>query len=294
MAEVKWIKISTEIFDNRKIKQIESLPDGDSIIVIWVKLLCLAGQINDCGMIYFTKEIPYTEQMLAQHFNRPLTTIQMALNTFQQFGMIELIDNVVHISNWEKYQNVEGMERIREQNRLRKQRQREKQKLLPNVSRDCHVTVTKSHATDIEEDIDLDKEKISITVSKDTVRSTDILRIMEAWNELDKYGIPQVTKVANDTNRYKQLTARIKSYGVDSVLEAIGKIADSSYLQGGGKNGWMITFDWFIRPNNFPKVLEGNYDNSGTNSKPKNVNEIEPHETVWPGTEAVLARFRGN
>ena len=293
MADVKWIKLSTEIFDNRKIKQIESLPDGDSIIVIWVKLLCLAGQINDCGMIYFTKEIPYTEQMLAQHFNRPLTTIQMALNTFQQFGMIELIDNVVHISNWEKYQNVEGMERIREQTRKRVAKHREVKKLLTgNVT--SNVTVTQGNATDIEEDIDLDKEKISITVSKDTVRSTDILRIIEAWNELDKYGIPQVTKVANDTNRYKQLTARIKSYGVDSVLEAIGKIADSSYLQGGGKNGWMITFDWFIRPNNFPKVLEGNYDNSGTNSKPKNVNEIEPHETVWPGTEAVLARFRGN
>lgn len=293
MADVKWIKLSTEIFDNRKIKQIESLPDGDSIIVIWVKLLCLAGQINDCGMIYFTKEIPYTEQMLAQHFNRPLTTIQMALNTFQQFGMIELIDNVVHISNWEKYQNVEGMERIREQTRKRVAKHREVKKLLTgNVT--SNVTVTQGNATDIEEDIDLDKEKISITVSKDTVRSTDILRIIEAWNELDKYGIPQVTKVANDTNRYKQLTARIKTYGVDSVLEAIGKIADSSYLQGGGKNGWMITFDWFIRPNNFPKVLEGNYDNSGTNSKPKNVNEIEPHETVWPGTEAVLARFRGN
>lgn len=63
MAEVKWIKIATEIFDNRKIKQIENLPDGDSIIVIWFKLLCLAGNINDNGMVYFTQEIPYTEQM---------------------------------------------------------------------------------------------------------------------------------------------------------------------------------------------------------------------------------------
>ena len=117
MADVKWIKLSTGIFDNRKIRQIECLPDGDSIIVIWMKLLCLAGEINDCGMVYFTREIPYTDQMLSQQFNRPLTTIQMALNTFQQFGMIQLIDNILHISNWEKYQNVEGMERIREQNR---------------------------------------------------------------------------------------------------------------------------------------------------------------------------------
>ena len=57
MAEVKWIKLSSNIFDNTKIKQIEVLPDGDTIIVIWVKLLCLAGNINDNGFVYLTKEI---------------------------------------------------------------------------------------------------------------------------------------------------------------------------------------------------------------------------------------------
>ena len=106
MADIKWIKIVTDMFDNRKIRQIECLPDGDSIIVIWMKLLCLAGQTNDNGMVYFTKDIPYTEQMLSQQFNRPLTTIQMALKTFEQFGMVELVDNILHISNWEKCQNI--------------------------------------------------------------------------------------------------------------------------------------------------------------------------------------------
>lgn len=109
MSEVKWIKIAADIFDNRKIRQIVCIPDGDSIIVVWVKLLCLAGNINDSGMIYFTKEIPYTDQMLATQFNRPLATVQLALKTFENFGMIELVDNILHISNWEKYQNVDGM-----------------------------------------------------------------------------------------------------------------------------------------------------------------------------------------
>ena len=125
MSDVKWIKMATNIFDNRKIRQIESLPDGDAIIVIWMKLLCLAGNINDSGMVYFTKEIPYTEQMMATQFNRPLATVQMAMRTFEQFGMIEIINNVLHISNWEKYQNIEGMDKIREQNRIRKQKQRD-------------------------------------------------------------------------------------------------------------------------------------------------------------------------
>ena len=119
MADVKWIKLVTNVFDNRKIKQIEILPEGDTIIVIWMKLLCLAGNINDKGYIYFTDEIPYTEQMLATQFNRPLPIVQLALRTFQSFGMIEIIDDIIHISSWEKYQNIEGMEKIKEQNRLR-------------------------------------------------------------------------------------------------------------------------------------------------------------------------------
>lgn len=159
MAEVKWIKLVTDLFDNRKIKQIEVLPEGDAIIVIWMKLLCLAGNINDSGYVYFTNEIPYTDQMLSTQFNRPLTTIQLALKTFEQFGMIEIIDDMLRISNWEKYQSVDKMAEIREYNRLAKQRSREKQKLLNNVN-DMSMTSQPCQGTDIdidiEEDIDID------------------------------------------------------------------------------------------------------------------------------------------
>lgn len=157
MAEVKWIKLVTDLFDNRKIKQIEVLPDGDAIIVIWMKLLCLAGNINDRGYVYFTNEIPYTDQMLSTQFNRPLTTIQLALKTFEQFGMIEIIDDMLRISNWEKYQSVDKMAEIREYNRLAKQRSREKQKLLNDVN-DMSMTSQPCQCTDIdiEEDIDID------------------------------------------------------------------------------------------------------------------------------------------
>jgi predicted phage replisome organizer/uncharacterized phage protein (TIGR02220 family) len=160
MAEVKWIKLATKIFDNRKIRQIECLPDGDAIIVIWVKLLCLAGNINDSGLVYFTKEIPYTDQMLATQFNRPLTTVQLALKTFVQFEMVEVIDNILHISNWEKYQSVDRLTEIREYNRLAKQRSREKQKALQSPSEDVNdksMTSQRCHDTDI--DIDKDKEE---------------------------------------------------------------------------------------------------------------------------------------
>lgn len=161
MSEIKWIKLATNIFDNRKIKLIESMPEGATMIVIWLKILCLAGNINDNGLIYLTCEIPYTDQMLATQFGVPLHVLQLAMNTFQSFEMIDIIDDVIHVSNWEKYQNIEGMKKVREQNRIRKQNQRAREKLLAEsvMSRDSHATVTSSHATDI--DIDIDIESIS-------------------------------------------------------------------------------------------------------------------------------------
>lgn len=156
MAEIKWIKLDISIFDNRKIKQIKSLPDGDSIILIWLQLMCLAGNVNDCGKVYLTEEIPYTEQMLATAFNEPLSTVQMALKVFEQFRMIDVIDDIIYISNWEKYQSVEGMEKVREQTRKRVAIYREKQKLISSVT--SNVTVTQGNAIDIDKDIEEEKE----------------------------------------------------------------------------------------------------------------------------------------
>lgn len=147
-SEIKWIKLSTDVFNNRKIKQIEQMPDGDSLIVIWIKLLVLAGKTNHDGTVYFTEDIPYTDQLLSVQFGRPLSTIQLALSTFVRFGMIEIVNDLIMVSNWEKYQSVDGMDKIREQNRLRKQKSRERQRLLSanhdEASRDGHVTVTQN------------------------------------------------------------------------------------------------------------------------------------------------------
>ena len=154
MAEVKWIKIVTDIFNNKKIKQIDAMPDADSILVIWFKLLCLAGNINESGLIILTKDLAYTEEMLATEFRKPINTVRLALKTFESFGMIELVDNIYCISNWEKYQNIEGLEKIREQTRLRVEKHRNKQKILP-----CNATVTQGNATDIELDKNKNKSK---------------------------------------------------------------------------------------------------------------------------------------
>ena len=145
MADIKWIKITTDVFDDDKILLIESLPDADSIIVIWFKLLCLAGKQNNSGVFIMGNKIPYTEKMLSTIFRRKESTVKLALQTFEQFGMIERINDVITLPNWEKHQSLDKLESAKEKTRSRVAKYREKQKALTMGNEDvtqCNVTVT--------------------------------------------------------------------------------------------------------------------------------------------------------
>lgn len=157
MSDLKWIKVVVDIFDDEKILLIESLPEADSIIVCWFKLLCLAGKQNNSGVLMLNDRIPYTDEMLATIFRRPLQTVRLALETFERFGMVEIINGAVTIPNWGKHQALEGIDRVREQNRERVSRYREKQKLLADGNVTGNVTVTQCNG--IEEEIEVDKEE---------------------------------------------------------------------------------------------------------------------------------------
>jgi predicted phage replisome organizer len=170
MAEVKWIKIVTDVFNDEKIKLIEMMPDADTLLVIWFKILCLAGKSNRSGMLMLSDKIHYNDEMLSNIFNRPLTTIRLALKAFEEFGMIEIIDNTYYISNWEKHQSVESLDKIREQTKARVQKHRSKA-LGCNVT--SSVTVTQSNET--EEELELEEdEDISIIIKhfEDNIGST--------------------------------------------------------------------------------------------------------------------------
>ena len=156
MSEVKWIKITTNVFNDEKIQLIESMPDSDTLIVIWFKLLALAGRCNNGGIITINDNTPYTDDMLATLFRRKKTVVTLALNTFKAFGMIEIYDDVIAIVNWEKHQNVDGLERIRENTRLRVQKYRDKQKNLIE-----HKEEEKEKEVDKERDIE---SNVSVTL----------------------------------------------------------------------------------------------------------------------------------
>lgn len=230
MADVKWIKLAVDMFDNRKIRQIETLPDGDGIIVIWVKLLCLAGITNDGGLVYFTRDIPYTEQMLANYFQRPIALVQMALRVFQQFGMIELVDDIIMVSGWEKYQSLDRLERIQAQNRERQRRFKEQKRkdALPVT-----LPVTEDNASDKEEDIDRDIEyKTQASTSQEGKTPKSSKPKSEIKYKYGEYGWVQLSD-----EQYGSLLRDLGQVELDRCISYIDESAQSS----GNKNRWK---DW--------------------------------------------------
>ena len=248
MAEIKWIKLTTDMFDNRKIKHLRRLPEGNNIVLIWVMLLTMAGRCNSGGMIFLTENIPYTPKMLADELDFEENTVQLAMTALEQLGMIVTNNGFFAIAGWDEHQNIEGLEKIREQNRLRKQKQREKQKLLPEASRECHVTVTQCHAIDIEED----KEE---ELEKDKEKSIDCQQVVDLYHSICT-SFPKIRSLSDA--RKKAIKARLKSYSLEDFKTCFENAENSSFLKG-SEGGWKASFDWLIKEANMLKVLEGNY-----------------------------------
>ena len=156
MGEVKWVKLTTDMFDNRKIKHLRKLPEGNNIVLIWVMLLTMAGRCNSGGMIFLTENIPYTPKMLADELDFEETTVVLALKALENLDMIVTDNGFFTIAGWEEYQNVDRLSEIREYNRLAQQKSRAKKKLLADVN---DKSMTSQCCHDIEEEVEEEKEE---------------------------------------------------------------------------------------------------------------------------------------
>lgn len=179
--ELKWIKLYADLFQHRKIDYISSFPGGDTIIVIWIRLLCLAGKLNNGGKVCLTDKMPYTDEMLANAFQKPVEVISKALDMFENLDMISRENGFLQICNWEKYQAVEREEKAKENNRERQKRHYEKVKsektVIPNVIPNANLTLepnanlTQPNAIEKEKEIDKEIEE-EIEVEKEVKKET--------------------------------------------------------------------------------------------------------------------------
>jgi predicted phage replisome organizer len=173
MPEVKWVKLTTDMFDNRKIKHLRRLPDGNNIVLIWVMLLTMAGRCNSGGMIFLTENIPYTPKMLADELDFEENTVLLALQSLERLEMIVTDNGYFTIAGWDEYQNIEGLDKIRDQTRKRVAAHRER-KRLQGCNDTCNVTVTQGNAIEVDKEQDLEKDLSTTTTTGEAPTMTEV------------------------------------------------------------------------------------------------------------------------
>ena len=304
MAEMQWIKLRIDMFDDEKIKIIQAMPDGDALLVIWIRLIALAGKCNTNGLVLVDDEFPYTDEMLATIFNKPLQTVRLAIMTFERFRMVERTTKGIYVTNFEKHQNIEGMERIRESNRVRKQRERERKRILlleektsvavqeldQETAKDQNVTnevtgMSRDKSCDFtQQKEDKDKEYINISSDEDILSASSIEPDLQPSKEYIRY--QQIMDDYNNTctnlrkiqtvseERKRKIRTLMNGMDKDKImpdktvyerLHAIFCLAnDSDFLSGRIGNWNGCSFDWLINKTNALKVLEGTYANKGS------------------------------
>ena len=302
MAEMQWIKLRIDMFEDEKIKIIQSMPDGDALLVVWIRLIALAGKCNANGLVLVEDEFPYTDEMLSVIFNKPLQTVKLALMTFEKFRMIESTTKGIYITNFDKHQNIEGMDRIREQNRIRTQRERERKKALlleelpsgaaavppsgigennnvTSPSRDISREVTQQREEEEKEEeyinISSDEDILSGPADETPVPDSGKIRLDYQHITQDFHDtcidLPKIRgmsearkkKIRTLLNEFKKLKIWPGITDYDRLHRLFEMAQNSDFLSGRNGRWGGCSFDWLINKTNALKVLEGTYANKG-------------------------------
>ena len=319
MADIKWIKLKVGMFNDDRIKVIQAMPEGDALIVIWIRMLILAGISNAEGYLMISENLPHTEDMLATIFNKPLSVVRLALKTFETFGMVEACNEGIFITDFAAEQG-EKMQDIREYNRIKKaeSRERAKQKRLEmslagkidsqlNVN-DKSMTSQGNMSTCQDTDIKEDKD---IIINNNIPQNPpdlggkperlDYEQIAALYNATCK-DLPKVRGLSDERKRKIKtlLNALNKAkvlmeLGAYERLEYIFRLADESdFLSGRSKANQWCGFDWLINAKNALKVIEGNYKNGGTMNYVGNTGGFQPGDAAHSceSENDALAAFR--
>lgn len=281
MEQQGWIKIYRQIFYSDIWTDSEPFDRRSA----WIDLIMLANHsdnkiILDNQIVVIKKgQLVTSIRKLAERWHWGNTKTVNFLKLLESDGMIAKTQDtrktVLTIVNYGKFQ-------CEDENTRHSQ---DTDKTLTRHSQDTDKTLTRRNKNEkndkeLENDKELKNEKniYIITDSNESVCQTEVRQVIDAWNELETVGIKPVSRLVKTSKRYKCLIARLKEYNLADVLLAIDKIRESSFLTGHNPKGWTITFDWFVLPSNFPKVLEGQYDNRvqyGLSEHPKGMTDVE-------------------
>ena len=286
MGDLQWIKLNLAMFSNRKIRYIRHLPEGNNIVLIWIMLLVLAGKCNSGGMIFLTENVPYTTETLSDELGFETATVTLALRVLEELGMIQG-GGALCIANWEEYQNIDVMERVREQGRIRQKAWYDKHKKTlpsgekekPNVRSNAYLT--QPNATEEEKEkerrvknTDTEKRLKNVGGIKEVVsfqggtgekheaktadsRRQTIRAVTDLFNQICGYASRVRMLSAPMEENVVSLTER---YGIENIELAFRKAAASSVLNGNNKLQFKATFGWLMDDSHLAKTLNGDYD----------------------------------
>ena len=253
-----WLKLHRNFFKRHDIRILENMPNGKELVLFYLKLL--TESVDHEGRLRFSDTLPYSEEMLASVTDTEAETVRTAMQIFREYKLLEIQeDGTIFLPAAAKLLDSET---------YAARRKREAKEPGGGSFPPFRGNFAQEKETDTETDTDIDTETESETdqerdglpaLGGADCRTQDVRRIVQAWNSL---GLQQLSRVTAESRRGNMLRARIAEYGTDAVLKAIEKIRNSDFLKGQNAKGWVITFEWFVKPNNFPKVLEGNYDTS--------------------------------
>lgn len=247
MGNVKWIKLTVNVFDDEKFDAIRTLPDSNDIQLIWIKLLCLAGKCNENGFLMLTNEIPYTEEMLAQHFRMDIGIVQRAIKLFVKLGMIDVENNVYMVSNWLKYQSGDDLAKIKDQNRKRQAEYKKRQRALAlesksnvtgNVTGNVRSNVNCSYSYSLSNNNNI--ENLNYILGNELYKDNDFLKEnIELLNSIREWMEYKDNKKPKSQNHYdtemgikkllSQIVSHAKEYGIEATVETINASIANNY-----------------------------------------------------------------
>ena len=255
-SDVKWIKISTDIFNDDAFQIIDDLPERDAIELIWFKLLVFAGKQNNHGLFMYKDAMAYTDEMLASIFHRPINTVRLAMETFVNLKMIEVIEDVYSIPNWDKYQNLDALEEKKERDKEYSKKYREKQKLLVENKKssdsrltldDSSYSISYSNSYSFSSNSNISNYLYVLKDYRDKDIIDNDIRLNEIICDWMTYKDEKKPKSTNHYGTEKGINALLnkfisayREYGIDAVVSVVNDSIANNYIG--------IVWDKLVKP----------------------------------------------
>jgi predicted phage replisome organizer len=205
MPGVTWIKLWVGIFDDEKVRIIQGMPDGDTIILCWIRLLCLAGKCGASGIVSIDDNIPYTDDMLASIWGKTTDEIRRVKDTLEQFGMIVILpDGKLKIKNWSVYQRMTPFEEMREYWRDKKREERAKKKNVLDLSETCQECQPQERERELEKEPRGVGQRPDLVLKKKTHFGEYVLMFDEEYAKLvARFGERKTREMIEVLDNYK-------------------------------------------------------------------------------------------